>query len=46
MSMSDDIKDLKRQRREEIDNLHKTYLRTKRQVVRAVSPDRIIRKQM
>jgi hypothetical protein len=46
MSFSSDIKDLKRQRREELRALHVTYLRTKRQIARATSPDRIVRKHL
>ncbi|HVX86922.1 MAG TPA: hypothetical protein VH253_19215 [Phycisphaerae bacterium] len=46
MSFSSDLKDLKRQRREELRSLHVTYLRTKRQIARATSPDRIIRKHL
>ncbi len=46
MSMSADLKDLKRRRREEIKTLHLTYLRTKRDVQRTVSPGRILRKHL
>ncbi len=46
MSMSADLKDLKRQRREELKALHVTYLRTKREVQRAASPARIVRKHL
>jgi hypothetical protein len=46
MSLSSDLKDLKRQRREELKSLHLTYLRTKRDVQRAASPGRIVRKHL
>ena len=46
MSMSSDLKDLKRQRRQELKSLHLTYLRTKRDLQRAASPGRIVRKHL
>jgi hypothetical protein len=46
MSMSAELKDLKRQRREELKSLHVTYLHTKREVQRAASPGRMVRKHL
>jgi len=46
MSLSKELAELQRQRSEEVRVLHRTYLRTKRDVQRAVSPARIVRKHM
>jgi hypothetical protein len=46
MSLSDQLEELERRRAEEVRNLHWTYLRTKREVQRAVSPTRFVRKHL
>ena len=46
MSLKQDLKNLKKQKRQELHTLHFTYLRTKRDVKRAASPDRFIRKHI
>jgi hypothetical protein len=46
MSLKQDLKNLKKQKRQELYNLHHTYLRTKRDVKRAASPDRFVRKHL
>ncbi len=46
MSLSKELKDLKKQKRHEVRKLHGTYIRTKREVKRAVSPDRMIRRHI
>jgi hypothetical protein len=46
MSLAEELKTLERQRAAEIRTLHQTYLRTKRTVIRAASPERIMRKHL
>jgi hypothetical protein len=46
MSLSEELAELERQRRHEVRMLHYGYLRTKRDVQRAVSPSRIVRQHM
>ena len=46
MSLSEQLEELERQRSEEVRNLHCTYLRTKREVRRTVSPTRLVRKHL
>lgn len=46
MSLSDELRELEQKRTEEIRTLHYTYLRTKREVTRAVSPTRLVRKHL
>lgn len=44
MSLSADLQKLKGQQRDEIFRLHRTYLRTKREIKRGFSPTRIVRR--
>ncbi len=44
MSLSADLRELKRMQREEVLRLHRTYLRSKRQIRRGLSPARAVRK--
>jgi hypothetical protein len=46
MNMKQELRELKEKRRQEVRILHATYLRTKWDVRRAVSPDRMIRKHL
>ena len=46
MSLKQELHALKQQRREELQTLHFTYVRTKRDIKRSLSPDRMIRKHM
>ena len=46
MSLSEELEELQRQRTAEVRNLHSTYLRTKRDVLRAASPARFVRKHL
>jgi hypothetical protein len=46
MSLKQDLKNLEQQKQQELRNLHATYLRTKRDVKRAASPSRFIRRNI
>jgi hypothetical protein len=46
MSLKQQLKDLKKQKRQEVHHLHFTYLRTKRDMKRQASPARIVRKHL
>ena len=46
MSLKKELESLKRQKREELRRLNVTYLQTKRDVKRKLSPDRLIRKHV
>jgi hypothetical protein len=46
MSLKQDLKNLEQQKQQEFRNLHATYLRTKRDVKRAASPSRFIRRNI
>jgi hypothetical protein len=46
MSLKKQLKELQQQKREELNCLHVTYLRTKRDVKRSVSPDRFVRRHL
>ncbi|MGN6369483.1 MAG: hypothetical protein ACTHN5_14595 [Phycisphaerae bacterium] len=46
MSLSEQLEELERQRADEVRNLHCTYLRTKRELQRTVSPTRFVRKHL
>jgi methylthioribose-1-phosphate isomerase len=46
MSLSEQLEELERQRADEVRTLHCTYLRTKREVQRTLSPTRIVRKHL
>lgn len=46
MSLKQDLKNLKKQKRLEVHNLHYTYLRTKRDIKRQASPARLVRKHL
>jgi hypothetical protein len=46
MSLSQQLKDLKQQRRESIKDLHLTYVHTRRDLTRSISPDRHIRRHL
>ncbi len=46
MSLKRELKELQKQKRAELHDLHDTYVATKREVKRRISPDRLVRKHM